>query len=34
MKGNAVILIILCMIIAAILVYYLGFNGLDLSVLK
>ncbi len=34
MKGNAVVLIILCMIIVGILIYYFGFNGLDLSVLK
>ncbi len=34
MKGNATLLIILCVVIAGLLVYYFGFGGLDLSVLK
>lgn len=33
MKGNATVLIILCVVIVALLVYYFGFGGLDLSVL-
>lgn len=31
MKGNVAVLVVLCIVIAGILVYYFGFGGLDLS---
>lgn len=34
MKGNVAVLVVLCIIIVGILIYYFGFNGLDLSVLQ
>lgn len=33
MKGNATLLILLCVIIAGLLIYYFGFGGLDISAL-
>ena len=33
MKGNVLFLVILCIAIVGLLIYYFGFGGLDLSVL-
>lgn len=33
MKGNVLFLVVLCIIIVGLLIYYFGFGGIDLSVL-